>query len=166
MDVILSVSALTNLAQGQAINLILSVDTYVLHVGTLTLYEYGGNFSSNDPVAAAIRAGAINVHDGHELPAKDLIALVNQLAISAGEAECVMYSRLRDYKICCDDDYARQKIETADGINLLTCTSELLKLAVEGRRITAAEAFQAHEKIVESGGFLKEVPIDYFRFLP
>ncbi|WP_264610528.1 hypothetical protein [Sphingobium sp. B11D3B] len=116
--------------------------------------------------AAAIIAlqaeGSIHFVPDEEISPDRFLELVTDHDIGDGELESISICEATDRAFCTDDAAARRLATNLLGAPRVMGSLRLLKLSVEASLLMCTDAFEGYNKMRDCGGFLPDVPSDFF----
>jgi predicted nucleic acid-binding protein len=113
-------------------------------------------------IIALEAAGRIHFVPDDEISPDRFLELVSDHDIGDGELESITVCVATDRGFCTDDAAARRLATTLLGIPKVMGSLRLLKLAVEASLLKCTEAFAGYNMMRDSGGFLPDLPQDFF----
>lgn len=151
-----------NLVNGSVLKTVLSLPDYEFFVGQLVLEECDGQSERRSILESAIEEGLITEIDEDELSGELFESLTNEFGMGAGETECLTFAEQHGEGVVTDDGRARSVSTQRFGEHRLFGSIRLLKLCVENGLLQPAEGPQIVKQMIASGGYLPQVPDDYF----
>jgi predicted nucleic acid-binding protein len=106
--------------------------------------------------------GALDLISDHDVPADRFFDLKEDLRLGDGETECIAIAELHPFMFCCDDKKARAAAAAKFGEERILGSLRLLRWCVEEALMTAANAFEAYQEMIQYGGRLPIVEMAYF----
>jgi predicted nucleic acid-binding protein len=160
LKILLDASSVIDLINGQILGVILELPDHEFVIGPQAL----GECSKRHPeIDQAIADGRILLAADEQIPAQRFIELLSELELGFGETECMVLSEFcEEYVICCDDKRARAVGTTKFGSGRVTGTIALIRKCVSAGLLTKLSARQTVEMMKVMGGYLPEIPDDFF----
>lgn len=157
----LDASSLINLSNANALEIVLGIPNSEFLISPIVAGE-----CHSECVAEFVRLGAtcnIKFVQDNEIDADAYLDLLALHALGQGETECLIVCVSGGHSICCDDKKARAVATEMLGEDRVLGSLRLLRFAVQHGRATHAEAFQMYQAMVVAGGFLPELPLEWFQ---
>ncbi|MCW2370749.1 hypothetical protein [Sphingobium sp. B11D3D] len=107
-------------------------------------------------------AGLIHFVPDDEISPDRFLELVTDHDIGDGELESISVCEATDRAFCTDDAAARRLANNLLGDARVMGSLRLLKFSVEASLLVCTDAFAGYRKMRECGGFLPDVPSDFF----
>jgi predicted nucleic acid-binding protein len=160
LKIILDASSLINLIHGEALETVLGLADHTFSLGPQVKSECGPD---EERLELLIQAGTITLADDSRLPANTFVELLALYELGDGETECLAFAdNDHDYIVCSDDGAARYAGSQRFGANRVIGSLFLIRECARQRRITADQARAVYELMKTRGGFLPDLPDDYF----
>lgn len=126
-------------------------------VGPIVVGESGSQIES------ALRASdASTFIDGTELSADDYLSLLSDHRLGEGETEALAIARQYGALLCSDDQKARKVGKKLLGEDRVIGSLRLMRWCVEEDICKCAQAFEASVAMRAHGGFIPELPQEFF----
>jgi predicted nucleic acid-binding protein len=156
VKIIYDASSLINLANGGVLDRIISDTSLISLVGPQVLAECSSIKSELDLL---IENNELLLMSDEELPAETYFEILEKYRLGPGETECIAFARQYPdiTAISCDDRRARNVCAEVIGESRLTGTIGRLKFAIENNVISVADATNAYQSMILSGGFLPKL---------
>jgi len=157
----LDASSLINLSNADALEVALGIPNTNFLISPIVAGECHA-----DCVAEFVRLSAtcsIQFVQDNEIDADAYLELLALHDLGQGETECLIVCAAGGHSICCDDRKARAVATAMLGQDRVLGSLRLLKLAVEHGQATPANAFQMYQAMVTAGGFLPDLPFEWFQ---
>lgn len=113
-------------------------------------------------IMALEAGGHIHFVPDDEISPDRFLELVTDHDIGDGELESITVCETTDRGFCTDDAAARRLAINLLGAPKVMGSLRLLKLAVEASLMECTEAFSGYNQMRDSGGFLPNLPDDFF----
>lgn len=160
MKVLLDTCSVINLVNVGALELVCSLVDREWWVTPVVVDECG-------PTCAAAlldlkERGLIHFLDDDQVNADQFLALLGAHRLGAGETECMAIAIAADHHICCDDRRAREAASGLIGADRVFGTIRVLRWCVGQKLIVCADAKALLHSMRELGGFLPDVPREFF----
>jgi len=157
--VVLDASTLINLANGDALAIVLSIPGAKFLVSSAVRSESKSIASAVD---AAVAAGSLGLVDDSLISARAFRAARQELRLGAGETECILAAVGLGCAMACDDGAARSAAIRLLGQDQVIGSIGLLRMARAAGLLTAGQAFVAYELMQARGGYLPQLrPADF-----
>lgn len=160
VDLITDASSIINLSNAGALDLVTALPDVTICVSPLVVGECEPTCAAE--LLAHQERGAIRFVDADEIASEVFLSLLSEHELGEGETECLALLLNGDYSFCCDDGKARSVGIALSGEGHVMGSIRLLKLAVEAELCTPEEAFQYYRRMKDAGGFLPDLPIEWF----
>lgn len=160
MDIIIDASSVINLDNARALELTAGLDERTLWFSLLVVGEC-------DPSCAAEilrleQEQLISFVDPEDISAEVFLDLLEEYDLGEGETECLALCLRHPYVMCCDDQKARSVGTILLGDGRVIGSLRLLRWCVGDGLVAAAGAFSLYELMIEAGGFLPLVSLEWF----
>lgn len=159
---VLDASTLINLRNAGILGRILDLPGRTFGVGPQVLLEcrYPASELCSETGVPVVELSDDNIS------ASAFFHLQEQYGLGMGETECLVLAQQIDGRMVCSDDRrARAMCVQVLGEHRVTGSIGLLREAVSCKLITAQEATHAVQKMRSMGGYLPELPLNYFDLL-
>lgn len=113
-------------------------------------------------IIALQAAGRIHFVPDDEISPDRFLELVTDHDIGDGELESISVCETTDSAFCTDDAAARRLATNLLGAPKVMGSLRLLKLSVEESLLMCTEAFAGYNQMRACGGFLPDLPKDFF----
>jgi predicted nucleic acid-binding protein len=160
VDLITDASSIINLANAGALDAVAALSDWTICISPLVISEC-------EPTCAAEllrlqQDGLIKFVDPQDISSERFLTLLVEHDLGEGETECLALLQTKHYVLCCDDDKARRVGIALVGADRVVGSLRLLKWAVADGICTSDDAFDYYERMKAAGGFLPELPRDWF----
>jgi len=155
---VLDASTLINLSNGRVLGVVLRLPDCTFSVGPQVIGEC---INQAGDISWAFTNGLARLDDD-AIPATLFLSILDQFGLGLGETECLAFALHAEYTVCTDDRKARDASTQMLGCQRVNGTMGLLRMCVEHRVLTPAEAMAAYELMKSKGGFLPPVAMIYF----
>lgn len=160
MRIILDASSYINLIQGQIFSQVSSLAGYSYYMGPLVEKECSDDTNVLDTL---FTKGLITRVDDSDIPASHFLQILQQYSLGEGETECLTLCGVdTNYVMACDDKKARDTAKLLYSSTRLTGSIGLVKACVKQGLISSKDAFATYELMKREGGFLPEIPKNFF----
>lgn len=157
--IVLDASTLINLSNGGVLRLVLSLPGKTFLISEVVKRE---SRTIARAIDSAVKAGGLTLIDANLIPNGLFVSTRTRLKLDEGETECILAADALGCDIACDDGAARLKATHELGSNRVTGSIGLLKQARIANLLTKQQAEAAYSKMKALGGFLPDLPPDYF----
>jgi len=160
LRIILDASSAINLVHGEVLGAVLRLPGYTFCIGPQVLEECEGEA---EELRAAVAQGRLTQLDDSQLSGSSFVELLEEYGLGLGETECLAFA-LRDQRLSfsSDDRKARATGKAILGGARVLGTLFLLRECVQHHLLTSEAARTAYDQMIERGGFLPDLPTDYF----
>lgn len=162
METILDACSIINLTNSNYFDIILRLPERKWFVGQIVYEECNSGKNLLPELEQAIEDGYIILLSGEDIDALNYLHLLESYHLGDGETECLAYSLEKGFIVCSDDGKARKIISMELGIDKVIGSLGLMKEAVEENLLTTDKAKSAYETMLRKGGFLPDIPDDFF----
>jgi len=160
LKIIFDASSLINLIHGEILETVLSLTGHTFWLGPQVKSECGPD---EEQLQLLIGAGSIELADDNDLPVNIFVELLARYDLGDGETECLAFAENdTQYTVCSDDGAARDAVSQRFGTARVIGGLFLIRECVRQRLITADQARAVYELMKTRGGFLPDLPDDYF----
>jgi predicted nucleic acid-binding protein len=160
VDLITDASSIINLANAGALDLVTALPNVTICVSPLVVGECEPTCAAE--LLAHRERGTIRFVDAEEIASELFLSLLDEHDLGEGETECLALLLNGHYSFCCDDGKARTVGIALTDVSQVTGSIRLLKRAVEAGLCAPEEAFQYYQRMKDAGGFLPDVPPEWF----
>lgn len=160
MRILLDASSFINLTHGQALPIITQLSSVTYHMGPLVEQEC---LPYTDILEKLFQTQLFLRVNDDNIPASLFLQLLQQYALGDGETECLALCAANDFIVACDDKKARETTKFLYGKERVIGSIGLLRIAIQDKKMSPEEAFQAYELMRKFGGFLPELTAEYFK---
>jgi predicted nucleic acid-binding protein len=160
MDLIIDASSIINLSNAGALDVVTSLPDRTICLSPLVIGECKPTCAAE--LLAYQEKGTIHFVDAEEISAELFLSLLDTHDLGEGETECLVLLLNGDYTFCCDDGKARKVGIVLTDESRVVGSIRLLKWAVEAALCTREEAFEFYTRMKDAGGFLPDVPLEWF----
>lgn len=161
MNVIIDACSVINLHNAGVLETVCSMEGINVQIGPIA----GGECLEDcaESLARLHAVGNLEYLEDSPIDGDDFVEFVAEHKLGDGEAECILLAQIdQTASVCCDDMRGRRKAQQILGAERLVGSLKLLKMAVCQGLLPAREAFDAYERMKQSGGFLPAIPEEYF----
>jgi predicted nucleic acid-binding protein len=149
-----------NLANAGVLERVVLINAHRLAVSPAVVRECNSGAAAN----------IINLHadnlmdfvDIDDVPADRLLELIELYGLGDGESESIAVAEAFGCLICSDDRKARQAAIEVLGQDAVIGSLRLLRWCVDEQVLTSGEAWDAYHEMRDAGGFLPDLPGDFF----
>jgi len=160
LKIIFDASALIHLLNAEVLDTVLRLNGHTFSIGPQVKTECGPDQARFEGL---VEAGLISLADDRELPANSFIDFLALYDLGDGETECPAFADSDPaFVICSDDGAARAAASQHFGPERVVGSLYLLRECVRQNLINHAQASAAYELMKYRGGFLPDLPDDYF----
>jgi predicted nucleic acid-binding protein len=160
VDLITDASSIINLDNAQALVAAANLDERTICLSPLVVGECQPNCAAL--LVRLEQEGLMRFVDPREISAELFLSLLEDHDLGEGETECLALALVRPYVFCCDDRKARRVGVELLGGSRVVGSLRLLKWLVEDGHLSVDEAFTHYESMKREGGFLPEIPREWF----
>lgn len=160
VDLITDASSIINLSNAGALGLVTAIPGVTICVSPLVVGECEPTCAAE--LLAQQERGTVRFVDADEIPAELFLSLLDAHELGEGETECLALLLKGDYSFCCDDGKARSVGISLKGEAHVLGSIRLLKWAVVTGLCAPEEAFQYYQRMKDAGGFLPDLPREWF----
>jgi predicted nucleic acid-binding protein len=161
VDLITDASSIINLANAVALEIVTAVPDLTICVSPLVVGECGPTCAAE--LLALQDKGAIRFVDAEEISSDLFLSLLDVHDLGEGETECLALLLGGRYAFCCDDGKARKVGVALTDESHVVGSIRLLKWAVDAGTCTSEQAFEYYKRMKDAGGFLPDVPPEWFQ---
>jgi predicted nucleic acid-binding protein len=161
VDLITDASSIINLANAAALDIVTAFTDLTICVSPLVVGECGPTCAAE--LLAYKDKGAIRFVDAEEISSELFLSLLDEHDLGEGETECLALLLSGGYIFCCDDGKARKVGIALTSEDRVVGSIRLLKWAVEAGLCTGEQAFEYYQRMKDAGGFLPDVPHEWFQ---
>ncbi|MCK1543889.1 hypothetical protein IVB12_18435 [Bradyrhizobium sp. 179] len=161
MDLIIDASSVINLSNAGALEVVAVLPDVNVCVSPLVVGECEPTCAAE--LLALQERGTIRFVDPNEVSSERFLALLDEHELGEGETECLALLLDGDYVFCCDDGKARRVAIGSADEGRVVGSLRLLKWAVEAGLCTAKQAFEYYQRMKAAGGFLPDIPCEWFQ---
>lgn len=161
MDLIIDASSIINLSNAGALPLVAGLPNVIICVSPLVVSECEPTCAAE--LLALKEQGTVRFVDPDDASSERFLTLLEEHELGEGETECLALLLDRDYVFCCDDGKARRVATSLSDESRVVGSLRLLKWSVEAGLCTAEQAFEYYLLMKSAGGFLPDLPLEWFQ---
>lgn len=161
MHVILDASSIINLINGDMLQRTATIPAMSFYVGDGLLETEILNDFQKIMLDTLIADGKIGLLET-SISLSEYVKLKDKYDLGSGETECIALCRSYRYIICSDDKKARKAASAELGESNVIGSLFILKEAVKHEIVTCNAAKESFALMKHKGGFLPNIPVDYF----
>jgi predicted nucleic acid-binding protein len=160
VDLITDASSIINLSNAGALCIVTALPDVTICVSPLVVGECEPTCAAE--LLAHRERGTIRFVDVEEISSELFLSLLDTHDLGVGETECLALLLNAPYVLCCDDLKARKVGVALTDEGRVVGSIRLLKWAAAAGLCTCREAFDYYQRMKEAGGFLPDVPLEWF----